>query len=99
MNTILNELDCTAFTMTRAVCVFLPRHSGDAVSCDFVPDVIHANDWQTALVPVYLNLYYRHLEQYRSIKTVFTIHNIQYQANTAWRSWRIRWPLDGRTRI
>lgn len=46
---------------------------------DFVPDVIHANDWQTALVPVYLNLYYRHLEQYRSIKTVFTIHNIQYQ--------------------
>ena len=44
-----------------------------------VPDVIHANDWQTALVPVYLNLYYRHLEQYRSIKTVFTIHNIQYQ--------------------
>ena len=46
---------------------------------DFVPDVIHANDWQTALVPVYLDLYYRHLEQYRSIKTVFTIHNIQYQ--------------------
>lgn len=46
---------------------------------DFVPDLIHCNDWQTALVPLYLNLYYRHLEKYASIKTVFTIHNIQYQ--------------------
>lgn len=46
---------------------------------DFTPDLIHANDWQTALVPVYLNLYYRHLEKFSAIKTVFTIHNIQYQ--------------------
>ncbi len=46
---------------------------------DFAPDIIHANDWQTALVPVYLNLYYRHIEKFRNIKTVFTIHNIQYQ--------------------
>ena len=46
---------------------------------DFAPDVLHTNDWQTALVPVYLNLYYRHLDKFRNIKTVFTIHNIQYQ--------------------
>ena len=46
---------------------------------DFKPDLIHCNDWQTALVPVYLNLYYRHLEEFWNIKTVFTIHNIQYQ--------------------
>ncbi len=46
---------------------------------EFAPNVIHTNDWQTALVPVYLNLYYRHLEKFASIKTVFTIHNIQYQ--------------------
>lgn len=46
---------------------------------DFNPDIIHCHDWQTALVPVYLNLYYRHLEKYASIKSVFTIHNIQYQ--------------------
>ena len=46
---------------------------------DFVPDVIHCHDWQTALTPVYLNLYYRHLEKYAGIKTIFTIHNIQYQ--------------------
>ena len=37
------------------------------------------NDWQTALVPVYLNLYYRHLDKFNRIKTIFTIHNIAYQ--------------------
>ncbi len=46
---------------------------------DFVPDVIHCNDWQTALIPVYLNVFYRGKDRYRNIKTVFTIHNIQYQ--------------------
>lgn len=46
---------------------------------DFEPDIIHCNDWQTALVPVYLNCFYRGDEFYRRIKTVFTIHNIQYQ--------------------
>lgn len=46
---------------------------------DFVPDVIHTNDWQTALVCVYLNLYYRQTEKFSQIKTAFTIHNIQYQ--------------------
>lgn len=45
----------------------------------FVPDVLHANDWQTALAPVYLNLQYRGYPEYRRIKTLFTIHNIQYQ--------------------
>ncbi len=46
---------------------------------DFKPDILHCNDWQTALVPVYLNCYYRADEFYRDIRTVFTIHNIQYQ--------------------
>lgn len=46
---------------------------------EFSPDIIHCNDWQTALTPVYLNLYYRHLEKFAAIKTIFTIHNIQYQ--------------------
>lgn len=46
---------------------------------DFDPDVIHTNDWQTALVNLYLNLYYRHIPKFYSIKTLFTIHNIQYQ--------------------
>ena len=46
---------------------------------DFCPDIINCNDWQTALVPVYLNLYYRHLDRFNHIKTVYTIHNIAYQ--------------------
>ena len=45
---------------------------------DFIPDVIHCNDWQTAMIPVYKDRYY-HEGIYENIKTVFTIHNIQYQ--------------------
>jgi starch synthase len=46
---------------------------------DFTPDIIHCNDWQTALIPVYLNAFYRFNPLYGNMKTVFTIHNIQYQ--------------------
>ena len=46
---------------------------------DCAPDIIHCNDWQTALVPVYLTEFYKYDERYSKIKTVFTIHNIQYQ--------------------
>ena len=46
---------------------------------DFKPQVINANDWQTALVPVYYDIFYRYQSGYEDIKTVFTIHNIQYQ--------------------
>jgi len=45
----------------------------------FFPDVIHANDWQTALTPVFLDVFYRFSDEYRNIKTVFTIHNIEFQ--------------------
>lgn len=46
---------------------------------DFFPDVIHVNDWQTALLPVYLEAFYRADERYRNIKTVLSIHNIEFQ--------------------
>lgn len=46
---------------------------------NFYPDVIHSNDWHTALVPVFLDVFYRNSEKYRCIKTVFTIHNIEFQ--------------------
>ena len=55
---------------------------------DFTPDIINCNDWQTALVPVYLNLYYRHLDKFNRIKTVFTIHNIAYQGKYGTDIWR-----------
>src|SRR5262245_24473372 len=47
----------------------------------FTPDIIHANDWQTGLVPVYLSEMYRHNPGYQRIRSVFTIHNIAYQGN------------------
>ncbi len=46
---------------------------------DYEPDIISCNDWQTALVPVFLRCFYMGSEKHRQLKTVFTIHNIQYQ--------------------
>ncbi len=46
---------------------------------DFNPDVIHCNDWQTAVIPVLLKDHYRFYENYSQIKTVFAIHNMRYQ--------------------
>lgn len=57
---------------SRAVLDIIP-HIG------FTPDIIHCNDWQTAMIPVYLDTLYRESPEHKSIKTVFTIHNIQYQ--------------------
>ncbi len=45
----------------------------------FYPDVLHAHDWQSALSVVYLNRLYRGRQGYENIRTVFTIHNIEYQ--------------------
>lgn len=60
--------------------VFFSRAVLEMISyIDFKPDVINANDWQTALVPVYYDIFYRYRNEYEGIKTVFTIHNIQYQ--------------------
>lgn len=46
---------------------------------DFIPDVIHSHDWHTAMVNFLLKFQYRHLPMYEKIKTVFTIHNLQFQ--------------------
>lgn len=43
---------------------------------NFIPDVVHCNDWHTALVPVFLREFY---PEYNNVKTLFTIHNIEYQ--------------------
>ncbi|MBE6594634.1 MAG: glycogen synthase GlgA [Ruminococcaceae bacterium] len=46
---------------------------------DFYPDVLHAHDWQAALTVVYLAARYRQRPGYEGIRSVFTIHNIEYQ--------------------
>lgn len=60
--------------------VFLSRATLELVPhLGFTPDVIHANDWQTGLVPVYLNEVYRPRDGYHNTRSVFTVHNIAYQ--------------------
>lgn len=56
----------------RAVLEALPK-------LDFIPDVIHCNDWQTGLIPAMLKVQYNKLELYKDIKSVFTIHNLKFQ--------------------
>lgn len=46
---------------------------------DIKPDIIHCNDWQTALIPVYLKTIFKDDRFYKDIKTAFTVHNIGYQ--------------------
>jgi len=47
----------------------------------FAPDIIHCNDWQTGIIPVMLDAFYRFREGYEKIKTVMTIHNIEFQGS------------------
>lgn len=58
--------------LSRAALEMLP-------AIDFKPDIIHSNDWQTAMVPVYFRLFYANQPWYQGMKTITTIHNIQYQ--------------------
>ena len=57
---------------SRAVAELLPRLPA-------MPDVVHCNDWQTAAVPVYLKDFAVREEAYKHVRSVFTIHNIEYQ--------------------
>ncbi len=57
----------------KAVLDLMPR-------IDFYPDILHTNDWQTALAGIYLKQIYRHGDNgYRAIRVVHSIHNIEYQ--------------------
>ena len=65
------EIEKFAF-FSKAVLSALPM-------LDFRPDVIHCHDWQTGLIPVYLNERFQGNEFFRGIKTVMTIHNLKFQ--------------------
>lgn len=73
---IYQDVEKFAF-FSKAVLEAIPR-------LDFTPDIIHCNDWQTGLIPVYLKDTYKDREEYRAIRTVFSIHNIRFQGR-----WRI----------
>ena len=59
---------------------FFSRAVIDAlVHLDFRPDVVHCHDWQTGMIPALLKIQYAHFPFYQDMKTVYTIHNLQYQ--------------------
>lgn len=65
--------ECEQFTFfTRAFIEMLPL-------IKFKPDVIHLNDWQTAIAPLFLDAFYKSNDYYKNIKTIYTIHNLKYQ--------------------
>ncbi len=59
---------------------FFSRACLDTIArLNIYPDVLHCNDWQTASAIIYLKGMYYGDEQFRKVKTIFTIHNIEYQ--------------------
>ncbi|HEY5575637.1 MAG TPA: glycogen synthase [Clostridiaceae bacterium] len=57
----------------RAVLYFLDT------SDEFIPDIIHCNDWHTALIPYLIKEKYQDSEKIKDIKTMLTIHNLKFQ--------------------
>lgn len=47
------------------------------IALDLQPDILHVNDWQTALIPLYIKTLYK--DRFKKTATVFTIHNLGYQ--------------------
>src|SRR5262245_35039705 len=58
---------------------------------DLRPDVIHCNDWQTGLIPIYLDEFYRSRPGLGTVGTLLTIHNLAYQGIF----WHWDMPLTG----
>lgn len=70
-NNIYEDVEKFAY-FSKAVLTALPF-------IDFCPDIIHCNDWQTGLVPVFLKTVYGQDPYYCNIKSIFTIHNMKFQ--------------------
>ena len=61
--------DCERFVFfSRAVLEILP-------ALDWKPDIIHCNDWQTAMVPVFYRVLYQYHQEFENIRIIYTIHN------------------------
>ncbi|MBN1882237.1 MAG: glycogen synthase GlgA [Deltaproteobacteria bacterium] len=72
--------------------VFFSRAVLEALKAvDFIPDIIHVNDWQSGLIPLYLKSVYDLDPHYRRTSSVLTIHNLGYQGLF----WHLDMPLVG----
>jgi len=67
--------DTERFAFFSKACIDTMKLTG------FKPDVLHANDWHTALTVVYLKTSYKDIEYYSTIKALFMIHNLEIQGN------------------
>ena len=65
--------NCERFTFFCKATIESMRVTG------FIPDVVHCNDWETALIPVFLRTVYKDDPLLRRVATLFTIHNLGYQ--------------------
>ncbi len=62
---------------------------------NFFPQIIHCHDWQSALTAIYLKTIYSSQNGYSDIKTVFTIHNIEYQGKFSMDNLQWLFGIDG----
>ncbi len=62
---------------------------------DFFPDILHANDWQSALLVLYCKCKFALDPRYAAIRTVFTIHNVEYQGQYDFAIFGDVFDLDG----
>jgi len=84
--------NCERFVFfCRAALEGLARLDAARPGTRWQPQVIHANDWQTGLLPVYLRTLYRDHPLLGSLATVFTIHNLAYQGVF----WHYDMPMTG----
>ena len=65
--------DAERFIYFSKACTLLPKE------INFKPDIIHSNDWHTAMVNVFVNDFRHGDSYYDDIRTLFTIHNLKYQ--------------------
>jgi starch synthase len=49
------------------------------ISLNVMPDVVHCNDWQTAMIPLYLKVLYSGYRQFKKTASLYTIHNLAYE--------------------
>ncbi len=84
-----SDNDARFVFFTRAVLEAIP-------ALGLKPDIINANDWQTGLLPVYLDIHYANVPELAPARSVYTIHNLAYQGRfskeTMWTA-RLGWNL------
>ena len=84
--------NCERFVFfCRAALEALARLDAARSDARWLPQIIHANDWQTGLVPVYLRTLYRDHPLLGRLPTLFTVHNLAYQGVF----WHYDMPMTG----